>query len=56
MVLLALRKIPTDDPKKREECFKRGLNWMLTFQCKDGGWASFDRDCKGILRRFLCRS
>jgi len=52
MVLLALRKIPTDDPKKREECFKRGLNWMLTFQCKDGGWASFDRDCtKGILEK-----
>jgi len=47
-----LRKIPTDDPKKREECFKRGLNWMLTFQCKDGGWASFDRDCtKGILEK-----
>ena len=45
MVLLALRKIPTDDPKKRDECFQRGLRWMMTFQCKDGGWASFDKDC-----------
>jgi squalene-hopene/tetraprenyl-beta-curcumene cyclase len=45
MVLLALRKIPTSHPAKRDECFQRGLKWMLTFQCKDGGWASFDRDC-----------
>jgi squalene-hopene/tetraprenyl-beta-curcumene cyclase len=50
MVLLALRKVPTDDPKKRDECLRRGLKWMLTFQCKDGGWAAFDKDCtKGIL-------
>jgi squalene-hopene/tetraprenyl-beta-curcumene cyclase len=52
MVLLALRKIPTDNPRRRDESFKRGLNWMLTFQCKDGGWASFDKDCtKGILEK-----
>jgi squalene-hopene/tetraprenyl-beta-curcumene cyclase len=50
MVLLALRKIPTRNPQRRDECFQRGLDWMLTFQCKDGGWASFDKDCtKGIL-------
>ena len=50
MVLLALRKIPTGNPKKRDEVFVRGLQWMLTFQCKDGGWASFDKDCtKNIL-------
>lgn len=52
MVLLALRKIPTKDRKRRDECFQRGLNWMLTFQCKDGGWASFDKDCtKSILEK-----
>jgi squalene-hopene/tetraprenyl-beta-curcumene cyclase len=52
MVLLALRKIATDDPARRDECFRRGLNWMLTFQCKDGGWASFDKDCtKNILEK-----
>jgi squalene-hopene/tetraprenyl-beta-curcumene cyclase len=50
MVLLALRKGPTDDPQKRDECFRRGLKWMLTFQCRDGGWAAFDKDCtKGVL-------
>jgi len=45
MVLLALRKIPTANPAKRDECFRRGLAWMMTFQCKDGGWAAFDKDC-----------
>jgi len=52
MVLLALRKIPTSNPRRRDDCFRRGLNWTLTFQCKDGGWASFDKDCtKGILEK-----
>jgi squalene-hopene/tetraprenyl-beta-curcumene cyclase len=45
MVLLALRNVPTDDRKRRDECFKRGLDWMMTFQCKDGGWAAFDKNC-----------
>jgi squalene-hopene/tetraprenyl-beta-curcumene cyclase len=50
MVLLALRQIPTDNPARRDECFQRGLKWMMTFQCKDGGWAAFDKDCtKNIL-------
>src|SRR5579885_1035876 len=52
MVLLALRKIPTDNPRRRDECFHRGFKWMMTFQCKDGGWAAFDKDCtKGILEK-----
>lgn len=52
MVLLALRQIPTSDPANRDACFQRGLKWMLTFQCKDGGWAAFDRDCtKGVLEK-----
>jgi squalene-hopene/tetraprenyl-beta-curcumene cyclase len=52
MVLLALRQIPTDNPAKRDECFQRGLKWMMTFQCKDGGWAAFDKDCtKSVLEK-----
>ena len=52
MVLLALRKVPTDNRQKRDECFQRGLNWMLAFQCRDGGWAAFDKDCtKGVLEK-----
>ena len=52
MVLLALRLIPTDHPQRRDECFRRGLKWIMTFQCKDGGWGAFDRDCtKNILEK-----
>jgi squalene-hopene/tetraprenyl-beta-curcumene cyclase len=50
--LLALRQIPSADRQRRDECVQRALNWMMTFQCKDGGWASFDKDCtKGILEK-----
>jgi squalene-hopene/tetraprenyl-beta-curcumene cyclase len=52
MVLLALRQVPTEDVKRRDECLQRGLKWMMTFQCKDGGWAAFDKDCtKSILEK-----
>ena len=52
MVLLALRKVATDNPARRDASFQRGLKWMLTFQCRDGGWAAFDKECtKGILEK-----
>ncbi|HMO64571.1 MAG TPA: prenyltransferase/squalene oxidase repeat-containing protein, partial [Verrucomicrobiota bacterium] len=52
MVLLALRLVPTHHRRRRDECFRRGYNWMLTFQCRDGGWAAFDKDCtKSILEK-----
>ncbi len=52
MVLLALRRVRLDDMRRLREGFCRGLDWMLTFQCKDGGWASFDKDCtKSILEK-----
>ena len=50
MVLLALRQTPTNNPARRDDAFRRGLNWMMTFQCRDGGWAAFDKDCtKSVL-------
>ncbi|MCX8157395.1 MAG: squalene--hopene cyclase [Verrucomicrobiae bacterium] len=52
MVLLGLRLVPTDDPRRRDEVFQRGYKWMLSFQCKDGGWAAFDKDCtKSVLTK-----
>jgi squalene-hopene/tetraprenyl-beta-curcumene cyclase len=52
MVLLALRLIPTSNPALRDAALKRGLDWMMTFQCKDGGWGAFDKDCtKNILEK-----
>jgi squalene-hopene/tetraprenyl-beta-curcumene cyclase len=45
MVLLALRQTPTGNPVARDKAYRRGLDWMMTFQCRDGGWAAFDKDC-----------
>src|SRR2546423_3100205 len=41
MVLLAMRKIPTENVQRRDESFPRGGNWMLKVQWRDGGWGSF---------------
>ncbi|HNQ87794.1 MAG TPA: squalene--hopene cyclase [Verrucomicrobiota bacterium] len=52
MVLLALRLVPTRDVNSRNAAYRRGLDWMMTFQCRDGGWAAFDKDCtKNILTK-----
>jgi squalene-hopene/tetraprenyl-beta-curcumene cyclase len=47
-VLTSLSKVrfPNEhkEKRKRDAC-QRALNWVLTMQNKDGGWASFDKDC-----------
>ena len=46
MVLLALRRVKLDGPlsQAREKSFLRGLNWLLSMQSSNGGWAAFDVD------------
>jgi squalene-hopene/tetraprenyl-beta-curcumene cyclase len=44
MVLMALRHTPARDAAARKEQFDRALRWLLSFQCRDGGWAAFDKD------------
>lgn len=46
MVLLALRKVKLEGPlsQAREKAFLRGLNWVLSMQSSNGGWAAFDVD------------
>jgi squalene-hopene/tetraprenyl-beta-curcumene cyclase len=44
MVLLALNRSPlADDPAVRETT-RRGVNWLLSMQNRDGGWAAYDID------------
>jgi squalene-hopene/tetraprenyl-beta-curcumene cyclase len=40
MVLIGLRFFTDHEPEQ----FRRGLAWLLSFQCRNGGWAAFDKD------------
>ncbi|HEU5115564.1 MAG TPA: squalene--hopene cyclase, partial [Isosphaeraceae bacterium] len=44
MVLLALRRSALADDPQAQEATHRGVNWLLSMQNKDGGWAAFDAD------------
>ena len=53
MVLIGLRMMGSrsDEAAARyQEMFQRALDWLLSFQCRDGGWAAFDRD---VTKRWL---
>ncbi len=43
-VLLALQAV--DNPRERYqyEATQRAIEWLFAMQCKNGGWASFDKD------------
>jgi len=44
MVLLALDKANNPRERYQYEVAQRAIEWIFAMQCKNGGWASFDRD------------
>jgi squalene-hopene/tetraprenyl-beta-curcumene cyclase len=44
MVLLALRRSPLAGEPAVAAASRRGLNWLLSMQNRDGGWAAYDVD------------
>ena len=50
-VLMALERVKYPDPGRMEAAMRRGIQWLLSMQNRDGGWGAFDRDND---RRFLC--
>jgi squalene-hopene/tetraprenyl-beta-curcumene cyclase len=44
MVLMALRLVRPRDRQAFDKLFERALAWQLSFQCRDGGWAAFDKE------------
>src|ERR1700724_603548 len=50
-VLMALQRVKNPAPKRMEAATRRGIQWLLSMQNRDGGWGAFDRDND---RRFLC--
>lgn len=50
-VLMALQRAKFPDEQRMEGAIRRGLQWLLSMQNRDGGWGAFDRDND---RRFIC--
>ena len=50
-VLMALQRVKYPDAKRMEGAIRRGIQWLLSMQNRDGGWGAFDRDNN---RQFLC--
>jgi len=44
MVMLALSKVKTGNESYQDKSVQRAIEWVLSMQCKNGGWASFDKD------------
>ena len=44
MVCLGLAQVEHPNGRYQRESVQRAINWMLSMQCKNGGWASFDKD------------
>ncbi|HEX7961919.1 MAG TPA: squalene--hopene cyclase, partial [Terriglobales bacterium] len=44
MVLLALSRVANPRERYQHEVAQRAVNWIFAMQCKNGGWASFDKD------------
>ena len=43
-VMIALKGIAVKDRKSMNGAIKRGINWCLGMQSKNGGWGAFDKD------------
>jgi squalene-hopene/tetraprenyl-beta-curcumene cyclase len=50
-VLMALQRVNFPAPKRMEAAVRRGIQWLLSMQNRDGGWGAFDRDNN---KAFLC--
>jgi squalene-hopene/tetraprenyl-beta-curcumene cyclase len=44
MVALGLSKVEHPNGRYQVESVQRAIDWILSMQCKNGGWASFDKD------------
>ncbi|HZR27976.1 MAG TPA: squalene--hopene cyclase [Terriglobales bacterium] len=44
MVLLGLSHVNHPNERYQHESAQRAIEWIFSMQCKNGGWASFDKD------------
>jgi squalene-hopene/tetraprenyl-beta-curcumene cyclase len=44
MVCLGLSRVEHPNGRYQSESVQRAIDWIFSMQCKNGGWASFDKD------------
>jgi len=44
MVALGLSRVEHPNGRYQSESVERAIEWILSMQCRNGGWASFDKD------------
>ena len=44
MVCLGLSRVEHPNGRYQRESVQRAIDWILSMQCRNGGWASFDKD------------
>jgi squalene-hopene/tetraprenyl-beta-curcumene cyclase len=52
-VLLALSCVQNPRERYQYEVSKRALDWIFAMQCRNGGWASFDRDNTKMIFQYI---
>ena len=53
MVALGLSKVEHPNGRYQIESVQRAIDWMLSMQCKNGGWASFDKDNDRMVFQYI---
>jgi squalene-hopene/tetraprenyl-beta-curcumene cyclase len=43
-VLMALQRVEHPNPARVREAARRGIEWLVSMQNRDGGWGGFDKD------------
>jgi squalene-hopene/tetraprenyl-beta-curcumene cyclase len=53
MVLLALNHVANPRERYQHEVCQRAIDWIFAMQCKNGGWASFDKDNTKMIFQYI---
>jgi squalene-hopene/tetraprenyl-beta-curcumene cyclase len=52
-VLLALKSVDHPHERQQHEICQRAIDWVFAMQCRNGGWASFDRDNTKMIFQYI---
>ena len=52
-VLMALNNVRNPRERYQHEVSQRALDWIFAMQCKNGGWASFDKDNTKMIFQYI---